>query len=188
MGKGVGDLYIKAECRSLIQTYAIEDCTYYWDCLSDDGHFDWQSYMVHTHNSNGLTFYRGTGAGAVCTPSDITVPTDFEAEYTYIGGVAYSCGVIIGGGSLIHDVNNHRTWYYYRECATNFNNTQIEVSETISSGDKIKICRENGVLTLYHNNVLKHTISGYGNYNKVELESYNSSRSTTIKDLKIKPL
>ena len=47
-GKGTGDIYIKAECSSLIQTYAIEDCYLYDTCSTD---------KTSNYNTNGtLTF------------------------------------------------------------------------------------------------------------------------------------
>lgn len=39
LGKGTGDLNIKAECVFVSKTYEVEDCTYYSDFNADDGNW-----------------------------------------------------------------------------------------------------------------------------------------------------
>jgi len=169
------------------ETYSIQDCTYYWDCLSDDGHWTWGN-VAHSFSSNGVTTSRSSGTGAVCAYSDITLPTNFECEFTWNGGTAYSICVNAGGGGIEKPIGQNQTWYYLRECANASANAQT-VNENATSGDVFKIKRDNGILYFYRNNVQVASITPSNpNYDKLELTAFSSNRNSTLKDIKVKPL
>lgn len=189
IGTGVGDIdVIVSFGTSLQETFAIEDCIIIDPMTSISGNWNWDTNMTHNHDTNGVTFYRTSGAGNMCSKSVFTLPSNFEVEYTYMGGTGYSIETNVGGLGATHDINGHQTWYYYRECGNQDASTVITVQETVNIGDVFKITRENHVLKIYKNDVLKHTITRSTDYNYIEFVGYNNGRNTTIKDIKVKAL
>lgn len=185
---GSGDVNFIAQIGNLSSSSClIEDCTYYWDCTSDDGHWNWHSSMTRSYSSDGLTFTKNGSNGAICSKSDITLPSEFECEFTWKSGVGYSICVNAGGGGIECQVGS-QIWYYLRQCAESSTNTITE-SNAPSNNDVFKIVRQNGEIKYYRNDVLKgtNTLSTM-DYSYLELTAFASSRSSTIKDIKIKPL
>ena len=148
--------------------------------------------MTRSYSANGVTISStNSGSGAnICSKADITLPSDFEAEWTFMGGTIYSGEVAFGGMRHTHDhaQARRRTWYYYEECINQESATLITASESINNGDVFKVTRENHVLKIYRNDVLKHTITKSSDYPYLELGAFHSTRDTTIKDIKVKPL
>jgi hypothetical protein len=92
-----------------------------------------------------------------------------------------------GGGGIENQVGT-KNWYYLRQCASSTSNAITE-NVGASSGDVFKIVRENGQIKYYRNDVLKGTNNlSQTDYNYLELTAYSRNRTSTIKDIKIKPL
>ena len=174
----------------LTQTYTLYDYLLVDPMTSNSGHWDWHSTTTKSYSSNGVNFKRGDElTGNVFNTCLVSLPSDFEVEYTYMGGTNYTVETLVGGMGATYAMNNNKTWYYYRVSTDSTQDYQtIEVSETVSSGDVFKVTRESGVLKIYRNNVLKHTVTEPSTDNRMILQTFHKSRNTTIKDVKIKPL
>lgn len=154
---------------------------------TDDGHWNWHSSMTRSYSSDGLTFSKSGSDGAICSKLDITLPSEFECEFTWKRGSQYSICVNAGGGGIECQVGSH-IWYYLRQCVESATNTITE-SNAPSNNDVFKIVRQNGEIKYYRNDVLKGTNTlSTTDYPYLELTAYASTRSSTIKDIKIKPL
>ena len=191
LGKSVGDIYIQASCRTLVsKTYALRDLWFYDPLTSDSGHWNWDSTTIHTYSNNGVNFKRSMGTGNAFNTCKIDLPSEFEAEITYMGGTAYTIETIFGGMGWTYDVANQRSWGYYR---TSLDSTQdqhnITINGTVSVGDVFKFVRQNGTLKIYQNDVEKWSMTAPTPlYDKIVFQTFSNSRNTTLKDLKIKQL
>ena len=172
------------------ETYTLQDLWFYDPLTSDSGHWNWDSTTTHTYSNNGVNFKRSSGTGNVFNTCKIDLPSEFEAEITYMGGTAYTIETIFGGMGWTYDVANQRSWGYYR---TSTDNTQdqhnITINGTVSVGDVFKFVRQNGTLKIYQNDVEKWSMTAPTPlYDKIVFQTYANSRNTTLKDLKVKPL
>ena len=161
-----------------------------WDCLSDDGHWNWATGSTHSFSNNGLTFSLQRNANSVNSICDVELPSNFEAEVIYISGTQYSLECGFGGGSGTFNHSTNKTWYYYRESADSTQDRDTVYIDSIWQREDIfKVRRENGILKLYHNNELVHTItSPTPLFNGIRIFHHGYARNTTIKDIKVKQL
>lgn len=76
---GVGDITVKAECRLLTKTYAIQDCQY-WNDGSSVGTLQIDSGVTCTSNGSYITITKST-SGEKYVKLPVTLPSSFEFSF-----------------------------------------------------------------------------------------------------------
>lgn len=185
---GIGDIIVKAECMSLIQTYSISDYWYY-----DSQTVNKNRYTVSTgsasltYGSNGLTVTGtaiNTSTECMVLNNTITLPTNYIAEFTitdynYTGTLLNKMyGGVIIDNILIDFATDVGTAIY---SAPNY--TVLDTFPLISKGDTIKVEMNNGSMKFYINDVLKGTYS-ISRSGTVRFRTFRY-RTLVMKDLKI---
>ena len=176
LGKGVGDIYIQASCRTfLTKTYSIHD---YW-------------YYTSTAPSRSST-HIGSGYYKEIFDTPINLPSAFELEYT---GSITSSGDKMGTIILGETTDN----FYYN--GTNQTNLMSAISRNGSRAvlsQKQNVVPSSGSMTIkltYSNGV--HTISYGSETLTVSNSEYTPSKllgffitktNTVISEIKVKPL
>ena len=185
---GVGDIYIKAECNLVSKRYAIQDCNYANDLTSSDGHWTIPSSANASYSSNGMKL-QGSSWSDCFLNIEITKPSSIEYDITDYGGdVKYQ--------NYLWDSNkaNRRfhMWFNNSSSLTIFdyyNSSANSINYTIPTGSHIKVNVKADSLELYVDDVLKITKSNYTMDSTFIFGlATGTSRSTTYKNLKIKPL
>ena len=184
-GEGVGDLSIHASARTFVsETYAIEDCLFYDSLTTDKSRYTTVSGTpVLTYSSDGLNVNSSVATVGLVRNNVLTLPNNYEAELTIIyapassvcGGIGFEDWVIDAGGTTYAS-----TW-------TLSNNTRISANITkFKTGDTVKIVKNGTSISYYVNGslIVTNTIS---ETHYQHFKTYQN-RSTTYKDLKVKPL
>ena len=190
VGKGSGDLNIQCSCRMFLsEIYELEDI-YKYDSLTEDNN----QYSVtngsfqFNYNSNGLTANGTTRSDCYAVYSDLILPTEYIASFTYIGSVNPD-------GDYMTEIGFENAFVNYRPNAHTFyirknGSAQTSIPLILNEGDIISL-KVTGTTSktfeIYVNNELKLTHSGINQTGTHRLKSYNN-RNTTFKDLKIKAL
>ena len=185
LGIGAGDLNIKAECRLLIQTYAIEDCINYDAMISNSGKWTIPSGVSSTYDNTGWKLTASSYKQVKLTDK-LTNPCSVEFTvvdysntsqwsviiYQYTNGVTTPNQEILVGG----DYNNNMRI---------FGNT---ISHNLIKGGKYRIEYDASTLKVYENNsLLGSTTNNVGFPTQFEFHT-SSNRWCIVKDLKVKPL
>ena len=161
MGEGVGDLNIKAECRLLIQTCNIEDCTY----------------------------YRTTPTA--CSNCNISIPSNAEISYTmkHIGNNGIC--IQLQDSSHTYFIGNWASSYangvLIRNTGSSSNLVDKRVSDIPSSTEvDISVSYDNGNWVYSANG---ENISFTANYTPTKISVIENNKGNSyMKDLKVKPL
>ena len=194
LGIGAGDIYIKAECRLLIQTYVIEDCLKVGFKSTDTFH------AIASSNSMTVTDGVATGYNKL---TDYTVPMSSDFEIT----IDYQCSRSEGGlvfADLTNTNNSDKNTYQILTQGStdgiNFNgytNTTRSFHKTISSSsglnqyNTIKFVKQSGTVSAYFNGTLIGSNSVLNNGITdlcIGMYRWNTSNTQSMKNLKIKPL
>lgn len=91
LGKGVGDIYIKAECRLFIQTCSIKDIYYYNNATSANNKTDWTKInnVLTSVLSTGTKVYSNTAKeGTYYWNHKFDKNDNFQVEFEYVDGLA----------------------------------------------------------------------------------------------------
>ena len=113
----------------------------------------------------------------------LTLPTDYEAELTVTTVVSNQGRTGICFDDLLIDGSSSNTVFYKLSNTSNKGNT----STVISAGTVVKVRKQSGTFTVYLNDVQKWSGSISDDNHYQQFRTYQN-RSTTFKDLKIKPL
>ena len=209
--KGAGDLYVKAECMNLQETYSIEDCIRYDDASTDmTSNYSYDNLSSLTFSTDHYEAYRSIGASDTSkyySPiyADDTLPSDFEMTVmcksnimnedqqgftiasnhpqTYSG--ATELGIIWNSGrrGLFHRVNGSSTWY--TDSGNLSNNTWYKFILKVDGTSVTATIKDSSDNTVYTST---QTISSAQSYKKWNLTVGGYSKTLSFKDLKIKPL
>lgn len=179
------------------EIYDIIDC-YFYNSLTDSSalsNFSLGSAAHVSFSDDGMYSY-ATASGNHDSRNHIILnhelPTDFEVDFTYMGGDSYSVNAWCNSGYIQTSNTQHtRAWFY-----TGYNNisgtppSYSDIAEIISVGDNFKFLKENDELSIYHNNTLvtTGTVPDTVMRKFAILNCCGGSRNTRIKDLKIKTL
>ena len=186
-GNHAGDLNIQASCGIILsQSFVVQDYYYY-----DSQTVDKSRYTVTTGTAN--LSYSNNGFKCIGTATTdifvkntaLTLPTNYEAEFTVTGRVTDSANHY--GGICFDDAlfNFGKTTISYYRLSTI--STLGSVNYSLQDGDVIKVRMENNTCSIYINDVLKISKSGINNTGIYQHRTYNN-RGLTIKDLKIREL
>jgi hypothetical protein len=185
-GTGVGDVTITVECESLTQSKTIEDLWYF-----NDG-TDLSTLTIPSNTS--VTVENGALKITTSTSGEKKIPyaVSLRSSDNYI----FECEIAkLGNGQPValyvkDSTTANGLWFAYDiitnkwngGCGSAFNNI---TTSTLAIGDKIRIKQENGVFTLYHNDMviksITRTLSGtysIGHYT-------NSGRIQYIDNIKL---
>jgi len=188
---GAGDVYIKAECSSLIQTYPIQDCLKAYELNGTESVTTIDGYTPSIVD-NTLT----NGCGYLSDGFDNT--DDWELTFDYSNSVTTSAGVL-----LVTQDTSQRNKYFVQIWAylVSFKNPTSSVGSTANISNfiantwyAIKITKVGTTVTVYCNDtqVNQATISTINNYNSlyvgVDQDSRYHNLISTIKNIRIKPL
>lgn len=175
LGKGVGDLYIKAECMLVSKTYEICDAIKYID------------EVTKTHSSSSVGWYNLADLGANIGDCEISatlkstnsagIRLDLATSNQYENKNRIVLGTYTTSDKFISRYDATGTENYYR----------TEESYTANTDLSVKIVRQNGnlVCSIDNNN---HTFSDLSNLRYIGLTLWSSSKTVTVTDLKVKPL
>lgn len=187
-GEGAGDLYIKAECTFVSETYSLEDCTYYDTLYTDKNSYSTTQGSASLTYNNGLTVTGTANTDTLVKNNVLTLPSKYTATFEIIartGVGTNSFGGLIFDNLLLDfssNSSNSIRVYNFSNLSNigNFNNSVIQI------GDVLKIEMDTGTVKFYVNNVLKGTysVTSTGIH---YFRTYNN-RTLGIKNLKVKPL
>ena len=188
-GEGAGDIYIKAECTFVSETYSIEDTLYY-----NDG-----TKLSNVTVGSGVSCTVSEGAIRITTSSSgekyVTYPLTFTNSDNFIIEFEIACtGTTQRTGFWLNNATTaNGLWCCYEISQNKYSGglrgSSINYSTSCSVGDIMKIKQENGVISVYANNtelISKETSFSsstfqFGNYT-------NYGRVQCLKNIKVKPL
>lgn len=189
MGKGVGDLSIKASCRLVFKTFSIRDVHYFNDCTSNsvEDYFTVPSAVssrsIYGFNSDGWKFGNCSSYQRIIGKEKLSEWFNVEFTITEISGFGLIQYIYSNGSTPNTTVNYDLTKSTNKLtiCSTQYN-------ETLNVGDRLRIEWRNGTGTLYVNDVL----IGSGTHSvtlptQVEFHT-GANRYIRIKDLIIETL
>ena len=191
LGKGAGDIYIKAECTFVSETYSIEDCYKFDSLTSDKNLFSVTSGSATINYSNDGVTITGTTSTETHIVADFTLPSsDYEITYDVNAITSASDGYTLH--SCFEDLllGHNRYGFYARKVSVSgdiwgggsyYNppcTMKLEVSGTTTK-----------TIAVYRNNSqIKTTLTGINKTGVMQFISYANGRGLTLKNLKIKPL
>lgn len=173
-GKGVGDLNITVKCRSVIETYNIEDCDKY-------------DITEHTHTSTSSS------------STSVSIYEDYSFDFTNFE-VSFdmklsndACGI------YLEQTTNRNNFFGIGEGNGGlfrgyYNNGTGEISQNISASDvnyhSCKIIKQDNNIKYYFDNnlVWSLTVTGMDVSRSPKYRSWSSNRTIYIKNVKIKKL
>ena len=181
LGKGVGDLNIKAECMLVSKICTLEDCYVYG---IDTDAFIIPSSTTFSSNGEYITATTSTSGEKLVYLDHTLSNTDnwiFENEVARIGTVQ-SIAVIWNDNSFYGGQGTNETYVYSTMTE------QVRKTHTVQVGDKFTVKRENGVTSVYINGELieSKTISHKASFRVGYF--INRGRTQYYKNIKFKPL
>lgn len=195
MGKGTGDLYIKANCGIIFtESFVVQDCYYFDPQTTDKNRYTVASGGASiTYGSNGCTITGTANSVSLVKNTALTLPSEYEATFEITGLNGETSGHTAYGGIVFDDW--FTDWYSDSTCATYKLSTTSMLSRNLqnpSVNDVIKIVREGNTMKQYINDVLVSTDTNINHTGYFQYRTYKGSssvgRSITVKNLKIKPL
>ena len=177
-GKGVGDIYIKAECNLLIQTYSIEDCPYYGAMTSNDGHWTYPSASV-SYSSQGCKITGTNWADAPCNVT-FTKPVSIKWTYTTSPTDTFYIAVKDNGSNIFTGQISSSKVIMDTPSSQTFNGKG-------GTGDYEFKFKNDGTVEFYKNDVYVGSTTYTGTPQTFNW-GYGGNRNVTFKDFKIKPL
>ena len=181
LGKGAGDLNIKAECMLFSEIYAIEDCFFYG--INTDA-FTIPSSTTFSSNGEYITVTTTTSSEKLVYLDHTLSNNDnwiFENEVARIGTIQ-SIAVIWNDNTFYGGQGNNGQYVY------SYMGVQTKKTHTVQVGDKFTVKRENGVTSVYINDELieSKTIDHKTSFRVGYF--INRSRTQYYKNIKLKPL
>lgn len=213
LGKGAGDLYIKAECRLLIQTCIIEDC-YRYDPASSDKTSTYSSPIVYRGSGSGAWNYNSTngyygtisGSNEVIIPlNELTGEDDFIIEFDALFNSSDVSYWGIAGICAYENNNNYSRLSCHgrklaQRVAVNGSATENEtdVSSTISKGDllhfKFTVSNNRIVEEVYKGTTsvgtktINYTLTNATKFGLALIWNNTWTNNTFLKNIKVKKL
>ena len=173
----VGDVYIKAECNLLMQTYSLQDCLISDSMTSDSGHYT-GSPTNKSYSNNGMTINNSNWTAWKYNES-LSQGTSIEFDIISLSGSEWNMYM------PFYDSNNTEVGAFNAVSSkVNFLSTTENVTSAVGSW-RLEI--KDGSLKAYLNNVLALTTAFTTSPFSIGWLT-GGSRSFTIKNLKIKPL
>jgi len=97
LGQGTGDIYIKAECMILSETYSIEDCYKIgFKNTTFSTHPASQSGVNITDKTDEIVTFYGSGSWASISQTILNSSNDWEFSFTVLGNQVTGGGVSFG--------------------------------------------------------------------------------------------
>ena len=184
--QGVGDVTITAECMNLVQTYSIEDCSYY-------------NTVEKTHTTrNSSTIYDSDMSIALPTNCEISydvwsnnINNSSEFRYFVLPKSQTSTGTTQPSYALFCDALNNQVRFGKRD-----NNSTYAISNTIpatnSNYHRIKYIRTDTSVEMYVDDNLEHaeTINWLDNYSDycMQMMRWNQGGTSKLRNVKIKQI
>lgn len=191
VSKGTGEIYIKAQCMNLIQTYSLIDAFY----VNDGSHIrglNIQNGVSCTSDGEYITITTSTsGEKYVNLPVNISSSDNFEISLKYkVDGSNTQIATLL--------LLNENSFSPFSNVYMNINTggvyskldggTAKTVSFTPQNNDKLTLRRENEVWSILINDTVKSTTSYTWSGTKTLGMYTNRNRVQIIKDIVIKPL
>ena len=186
MGKGVGDLYIKAICGLFSKTYEVEDCIVYDSLTSASGKWTIPSGVTSSYSSDGWRISASSYKQIKLTEK---LTSACSVEFTLIDYNKVSSG----GSVLIYQYTNGETTPN-QELVNSGNSSSrptilgTQVSHDLIKGAVYKIVYDS-TMEFYENDTLLASATNNVNFpTRFEWHMGANSRYAIYKDLKVKPL
>lgn len=187
-GQGTGDLYIKAECTFVSETYIVQDCIIYDPLTSNSGKWTIPSGVSSTYSSDGWRISANDYKQIKLTDKLTSacsvefIISDYNASYS-------------GRGSsvLIYQYTNGET-APNQQIMIQSSDTTIDVlgttiNHTFVKGAVYRIEYTPSTMSVYENDVLLASANNnIGFPTRFEVHMGGNGRYAIYKDLKIKPL
>lgn len=189
LGKGVGDLNIKAECMFVSKIYEVIDAKYYNDGSSVNG-LTSQTNVSTTSDGEWITITTSTsGEKYVLSPVNVSSSDNWEMSLKIKLTNSQNCAFNLlneNSFSLFNNVymNITGSMFYFRLDG----GTAQQISHTFQDNDKITIRRQNGSWIILHNDEQVYTKSYSWSGTKTIGWYTNQNRIQIMKEIIIKPL
>lgn len=184
--QGVGDVTFTVECRSLQETYELEDCIYFHDMTSaDSSHWTIPANANASYSSNGMKFSGASFCDAYLEVP-LTKPYSVEFDLTEWSGSPNFLHYFWDSTKTTRHINTG-----YNNSKTSFDvypNADNSFNGSIPQGSHIKIEIGNDVCKLYVDDTLKLTKSYTMLSSSILGLAKSGSCPITRKNIKIKPL
>lgn len=170
-------------CIFLHEIYSIEDCIYYWDCTSNDGH--WTIPSGYSFDANGITMNQASN-DAVC---DITFPKNCIMECTMKYYSVYKFLPQMSAFNVYSSQDNENTLVLRDASDPNAWNNRTVIQNTHLEDGLNSIQINNDVGSVIVNGAVLGTKNLITSTQQLLLRpNTNPNRKYSVKDLKIKPL
>jgi len=197
LGKGVGNLNIKAKCNLLIQTYEVQDCRYYWDMTSNAKASDWilPSTANPRYSSNGLKLGETSSYSICYLDIPFSTPAAIECDLMDYSNSNAPCPSIDIVSADSPSTSIYGTWFCgkynntigtYLRCGS-ANPTYLEGNGTKGATYRFEVTTT--TIALYKNDVQIGTTVNCSNPSQFKLRiDIGGNRMAEFKNFKIKPL
>ena len=186
MGKGAGDLNIKAECRLLTKTYTIEDCMVYDSLTSASGKWTIPSGVTSVYDSTGWKVSANAYKQVKLTDK---LTSDCSVEFTLTGYDTTTNACVI-----IYQYTNGETTpnqAILMGASTTSSNRKVfntQLDHDLIVGGVYRIEYTSSTVKVYENGTLLGSASNsVGFPTRFEFHT-GTNRYAIYKDLKVKPL
>ena len=194
---GAGDINIKAQCRSLIQTYTVEDCLKVWTLDSNT------QIRSISNGSGSISVSNGVYSGGASILLDSFTNTstwvlEADVNFSRYGGIGLGVcdtgmtsrdgyrGIKLNSSGSVGYGNNSSTWNSVTPYIT-------MPSDIFGEYHPIKFIKENGGIRIVFNEQSSASIGSQWNYINAQnltvgIDQWNSGTGVSIKNLRLKPL